>query len=134
MSKEDVDKELRALLRNAVDGLRALEKFCDPEDGFAEQHKAVGWALEYLEDGFPDDVAGKCDGCFTICLYGEQGHQTDDVRFCAICAPTWDDIKDQWQEGGREEDEDGQRDRFFAALKAHLASGGQGTDKVLYQL
>jgi hemerythrin-like domain-containing protein len=52
----------------------------------------------------------------------------------AECAPDWDDIKEQWESGDREEEEDGQRDQFFAAYQAHIASGGQGTDKVLYQL
>lgn len=134
MSKEDVDKEVRALLRASIDALRALEKFCDPNDGFAAQHEAVGWALEYLRDGFPEDVVAQCEGCFTVCLYGEQGHQSEDVCFCAACAPTWDDIKDQWESDNREETEDGQRDRFFESYKAHIARGGAGTDKVLYQL
>jgi hypothetical protein len=134
MSKEDVDKEVRALLRTSIDALRALDKFCDPDDGFAEQHRAVGWALEYLEDGFPEDVAGKCEGCFNICLYGEMGHRdSEGICLCAECAPDWDDVKEQW-DTGREEEEDGQLDRFFAAYNAHIASGGQGTDKILYQL
>ena len=132
MSKEDVDKELRGLLRTAIDALRALEKFCGPDDGFAAQRGAVGHALEYLEDDFPEDVAGKCEGCFNLCLYGEQGHQSEDICLCAECAPDWDDIKEQWETGDREETEDGQRTRFLDAYKAHIAAGGQGTDKVLY--
>lgn len=130
-----VNIEVRTRLRAAINALVALRDFCKPDDGFAAQHHATCHALEYLENDFPEDVRGQCEGCLNLILYGDQGHPTEDgCTLCEKCSPAWDDIKAQWDEGNREEEEDGDKARFLEAYTAHIAGGGAGTDKVLYTL
>lgn len=113
----------------------ALRDYCKPEDGFHAQHHAVCHALEYLENDFTEDVRGQCEGCLNLVLYGDQGHQSEDgCILCEECSPSWADIKRQWDDDNREEEEAGDRARFMEAYQGHIQGGGSPDDKVLYTL
>jgi len=128
---EEVDIELRKLLRTAFDALEALDAFCKPDNGFGPQSVEVGNATDELLDNFLEDAVGRCEGCTHIILVGDKGHHCrDDVNLCAECAYTWGEVKEQWdkdEHGGDETD----HARFVTAYDAHIAAGGKPTDKML---
>lgn len=133
MSQSEADIIRRAKLRAVFAAMADLDSVLDPKAGWMPQSIAVENAGEELKDNFPDDYRANCEGCRAVILYGDQGHDTSDgCTLCVECAPTWGDIRAQWEEEGREEEEEGDRARFMAGYEKHIAGGGSPDDKVLY--
>lgn len=124
----------RAALRAAADALALLRKAVPEDQGFPTEPKACDEALDALIDGFPEDAAGQCESCDRMLIVGEKGHPcVDGVGLCANCAPSWADVKRQWDEG-RDEQDDGERQDFLDAYAKHIEGGGKPEDVVLYTL
>lgn len=130
------DTELRRRrLRAALVHLDVLALSVPLDQGFAPECGAIELAREKLEDGFEEDIAGHCEGCSKILLTGDKGtSDTEGLLLCPQCAPSWADIRAQWLEENREEEDEGDKARFLAAYDAHIAGGGKPDDVPLYQL
>lgn len=132
------DLRRRNHLREAFRGLIGLLDDCREEDGMEPMRTAVLSARGELVEAFGDDVGigdvvGECLGCCTGIVKGDLGNTTTDSEyFCANCAPTWADIREDWLEHDDHEDED--RAAGLAAYDAHIARGGSPTDKPLHEL
>jgi hypothetical protein len=123
----------RDALRHAFCALDNLDRTL-PTDAMFGEADAVEQAKELLQTKFEEDVCGSCEGCGKVLIAGDKGHNTSDgCTLCADCAPSWEDIKRQWDEG-RDEEDDGERAGFLDAYQRHIEAGGSPDDKVLYTL
>lgn len=104
----------------------ALRAILDRVDAISEAvNKQLSEISELIEEHFPDDCAGTCEGCGKLLLYGDKGWLYDDGPICcAPCSPNWGQA-----EGGFENSDDAEaRANFEERLAAHLAAGGTRDD------
>ena len=108
----DIDNKNYAALRAVLDEIAVVKKASD--DSFAA-------LVERIEEHFPDECAGSCEGCGKLLLYGDKGWRYDDGPICCSeCSPTWAEGKD-----GFEHSDDAEvRTSFEKRLAEHLAAGG----------
>ena len=137
MADDKFDAERRQKLRAVFDALVALDAEC-PTEGFMKESLAVESATEALKDGFGKGFLSTCEGCGAIVLACDQGHRClEGEILCKSCTPSWDDVKEQWEDGTLQGDvgeEGSDKASFMARYAKHIAGGGSGTDPMLYTL
>lgn len=84
---------------------------------------------EPRDESHPDYV-GECEGCGTMLFVGDTGLRCDDGPVvCGACAPTWKDVKAQWDADEMLDNDPELRATFMASYQKHLAAGGGADDK-----
>jgi len=107
-----IENKNHAALRAILDEIAVVKKASD--DSFAA-------LVERIEEHFPDDCAGSCEGCSRLLLYGDKGWRYDDGPICCSeCSPTWE----QGKEGFANSDDAEARALFDVRLATHVAGGG----------
>lgn len=119
-------EELGALSK-AQESIRAARKPFD--DAIA----AIEEVYENLLYKHEVEIAGSCEGCDRLLFVGEMGHRCEDgPLLCEEHAPTYGDVKRQWEE--KDDADPDERQDAINAAETHVAAGGSLGDKVLHDL
>jgi hypothetical protein len=95
MTEEQRD-ELRQQLTELGAAIAEIEKARKP---FDLAISALVGVREALLEQHEADVVGTCEGCSNPILSGELGHSCNDGPvLCEACAPTWNDIRREYDE------------------------------------
>jgi len=106
-------EKLRDQLKVLDDGIAAIHQARKP---FDDAIMALDTQKQQLLDDHDADVAGTCEGCNTLLLAGDKGHDCNDGPvLCEACAPTWNDLRKQY-------DDMKAKGEFLDAFESHTAA------------
>lgn len=123
--------ELRALFDRVLRAESLINGFLEPLGKASRE--LFAFRQEFAE-ALAGLVEGTCDNCSAVILKGEPGYRYEDGEtFCAACAPTYGDVRQEWVEyvtAAEEAEDKAEGEAAIAAIDAYVAGGGSPGDKM----